>query len=1066
MDVSTGIPPTDGESPPAVADSPPANYITPTGAAAAAVRSVLERLWAAAAAGEWGAQERLWAPPGGTDAPPPVGSAQTLGGVTADFYPPALRRPLLGGQGPVAADVYVLGDQAWALAVEPGRSAAGLDGGGGALAAIYHLSRQDEAWRLTARIAIDHLAPGDPPGPQPGAGERGQIEAVRAVVEQFYAAYSRGEAEAADALWVAEPWAFQAILVPDARAGATGEPVALATLGFPAIPRAQRVLWRAAPGLVAPAGFQVWVLGQVAWVLAGERPAGRGGVTPGGTARTGCAVHRLILDADGGWRLAARIQVTGLSVPPTAAEEAAHRPQPAETHPAVASGPRAGLTPPDITGRREHHRPASGEIRWAVPRGAVASLRAAVDGALAAAARGAARQSAMLAALAGAAVTLAAAGQSAFLGRPPDLAGGLSLFVLGIAALSLGAALAGLDRAPRRREGAAPAPGAAAHRPPRTATRGGWRSAALLVAGVQALLLRRFLAGAPATADYRVAFLLWLGAIALYLVAIAPAGRPRLNLHTWWRRPATRVLVAVLGSIVLVALGMRVWNLGGIPPTLGGDEGSQGLEALRILKGELRNPFTTGWLGVPTMSFFFNTPTIAWLGNTIFALRLPWALVGTATVLVVFWLVTRLHGLALGLMTAGMLATYHYHIHFSRLGSNQIADPLFVALALLFLYRGCDRRSPLDWALCGVVVGVAQYSYAGARYTAVIVAAVILLFAVRDRGRFWREHGRGALVMLGAALLTAAPMIQFALRSPNDYNTRLNQVGIIQSGWLARETQLRHQGALPILLDQVQRAGLAFNAYPDRTAWYGSPKPLFDFAPAALFLLGLGYATLRLADRRLFPMVAWWWGAVLLGGALTESPPSSMRLITLAPPAVFFVALAVLRLAQLVQRALGGHDVRRLTLFLGAAVLAFGTGSVRWYFAEYTPLLVYGNPNAVVATALGKYARQSLGPGWRIYFFGPPRMHVGFGSIPFLAPDVEGVDVAQPLTAPPPPNLAPPDKDAAFVFLPDRRRELDLVRQTFPGGELEEVPSPLSRDPLYILYRVRRTGRTAIPAGS
>ena len=83
------------------------------------------------------------------------------------------------------------------------------------------------------------------------------------------------------------------------------------------------------------------------------------------------------------------------------------------------------------------------------------------------------------------------------------------------------------------------------------------------------------------------------------------------------------------------------------------------------------------------------------------------------------------------------------------------------------------------------------------------------------------------------------------------------------------------------------------------------------------------------------------------------------------------------------------------------AVVLLGVASVRWYFVEYTPTLLYGNPNAVVATALGHYARDRLGPDWRIHLFGAPRLYAGFGSIPYLARGVEGTDVTAPLTGPP-----------------------------------------------------------------
>ena len=590
----------------------------------------------------------------------------------------------------------------------------------------------------------------------------------------------------------------------------------------------------------------------------------------------------------------------------------------------------------------------------------------------------------------------------------------------------------------------------------------------------------------PPLPDYTLTFVIWLSAIGLYLLAVLPLRPPhanpslsrskiaggggshaadsrawepallqKLDLPSLERKIDWRIVLMV-EVILLVAFALRVWELDSIPPTLAGDEGTFGLESIKTFNGDIRNrnPFITGWFSVPTLTFHFNAITLRLLGHTVFGLRLPWALVGTITVLIVFRLVTRLTGPTLGLMTAALLATYHFHIHYSRIGINNAADPFLMALVLLLLYRAYDRRSLRDWALCGVVVGLAQYFYFGARFAVIVVVALMLYWFARDGRRLWREQRRGIVILFGAAIVTAAPMIQYAIRFPDDYNARVNQIGIMQSGWLEREQAVRNQGAVPILLDQLQRAALAFNLYPDRTGWYGSPQPLFDFAAGILFLLGLGYATLRPADHRVFPMVVWWWGATVLGGALTESPPSTQRLITLAPPAVFCVALALLKIGQILQRALQARLLERLTPYLGAAVLGLSLISIKWYFVDFTPLRVYGGFNAVVATAMGTYARDSLGSDWRMVFFGPPRIYILFGSIPYLAPEVEGVDVVEPLVAPPDPSLAQPDKDAAFIFLPERRNELDLVRQTFPGGQIEEIPSPWGGDPLFIVYRV------------
>jgi hypothetical protein len=231
-------------------------------------------------------------------------------------------------------------------------------------------------------------------------------------------------------------------------------------------------------------------------------------------------------------------------------------------------------------------------------------------------------------------------------------------------------------------------------------------------------------------------------------------------------------------------------------------------------------------------------------------------------------------------------------------------------------------------------------------------------------------------------------------------------------------------------------------------------------------MLGLGYATLRPFDRRLFPMLIWWWGAILLGGVLTENPPSSQRLITSAPPAVFFAALALWKIGQIIERvfkpasmALVRPGLRRYVLpTLGAVVMAaLCVLSIRWYFVQYTPLRVYGNYTANTADGLIRYMQENeLGANSRIVFFGAPEMYVDFGSIKYVLNDVESLDIAEPLSAPFDPAQLPADKKPIFFFMPARRGELEFVRQTYPGGRVEELPSPQpgASEPLLYVYRI------------
>jgi hypothetical protein len=131
-------------------------------------------------------------------------------------------------------------------------------------------------------------------------------------------------------------------------------------------------------------------------------------------------------------------------------------------------------------------------------------------------------------------------------------------------------------------------------------------------------------------------------------------------------------------------------------------------------------------------------------------------------------------------------------------------------------------------------------------------------------------------------------------------------------------------------------------------------------------------------------------------------------------------------------------------------VIAAMGADLRFYFAEYVPNGGFGDPNTQIATQLGHFL-ESFPAGSEAYFFGAPRMgYYGFSTVPYLAPQVTGIEVVEPLQSPPEWQLTGP---AVFVFLPERESELALVQQRYPGGEL--VPfAARDGNPLFVIYKL------------
>jgi hypothetical protein len=290
------------------------------------------------------------------------------------------------------------------------------------------------------------------------------------------------------------------------------------------------------------------------------------------------------------------------------------------------------------------------------------------------------------------------------------------------------------------------------------------------------------------------------------------------------------------------------------------------------------------------------------------------------------------------------------------------------------------------------------------------------------------------LLLVLAFLVVAGPMLGFALGHPNEWNARINQVGIFQSGWLAREPGLTGKSTVQILAEQFLHAAGAFHVFADRTVWYGADRPLLGFLAGIFAVLGMAWAVAHWRDRRYFLVIVWFWSVIITGGMLTESPPSSMRLVIAIPAVALLVAFGLEESVRLVCRSLS-LDRPRENFALGVLIAILAVSSIHFYFVEYTPERRYGSENGETATMMGYYLHD-LEVGSQAYFFGAPRIYWNYGPMSFLAPNVSGQDVVKTLDAPP--DFPVGRYGAVFLFLPERSGELSWVQQAFPSGHLRE----------------------------
>jgi MFS family permease len=517
------------------------------------------------------------------------------------------------------------------------------------------------------------------------------------------------------------------------------------------------------------------------------------------------------------------------------------------------------------------------------------------------------------------------------------------------------------------------------------------------------------------------------------------------RLLRWLRRHREDVIK--LAVLLTFALALRAVDLAHIPRNFGGDEGTQALDAVELVEPPLGNPFSTGWFSVPTMSFLAYGVAMRVFGATVAGARALSALIGAAAVLTTFLLARELWGKRVGWMAALLLACGHYHLHFSRLASNQIADGLFFTLTLWLLTRGMRTERVWTFALAGAVMGLAWYGYFGARLV-MVIAALYLAWRALVEDRFLRRRVHLLALMALAALVVALPLVLHYAKHPGELTSRYDQVSIFASGWLEREQEITGRSALSLLLQQFWKSISAFNYTRDPTFWYHPAIPLLDFVSGILLVFGVVWVTSRARWPANGLLLMWFWLAVLMGWTITENPPSSQRMVVIAPALAILVALGGERLIRLLRRLVGGSR----SLWLGMTAGLLGVVAVLnlgYYFLHYAPTRVYGNPTAEVADVLCDVVqgREDVPP---IYFDAAPHMYWDFGAIAFRLRDVEGEDFSLETGA----EAIDPTQGALFVVYGTKEDDLAQIQQWYPGGAEGRYYSDDDGRLLFITYEV------------
>jgi 4-amino-4-deoxy-L-arabinose transferase-like glycosyltransferase len=536
-----------------------------------------------------------------------------------------------------------------------------------------------------------------------------------------------------------------------------------------------------------------------------------------------------------------------------------------------------------------------------------------------------------------------------------------------------------------------------------------------------------------------------LVAILAWFLAIVAALVGSFKIYLSRSRPEPRSLILPL-VLTVAAFLARALALDRVPIALTGDEGSAGIAATQILHGNINNPFISTGYSFPSLYYFFQALSIHLFGQTTEALRITSALAGALTVTAVYYVGRTLLDRRTGLFAAIFLAAYAFHIHFSRIGLNNIWDGLWYIIVLGFLWRGWEKEENKSFAVAGLCLGIAQYFYPSGRALVIPIAGWLLLIGFSNREKFKRVFP-AILILFLVTLVVVLPLAIYYLHHPAEYMAPFRRVTIF-GAILDAMVQTTGQPAWLILLKQIW-LGLEGFIYVPLRFWYQPGTPLLRPITASLFVFGLLMLFVRGRKSRFLLLMLWILTFGLIGG-LSESTPASQRYVAAAPVCALLVGYGLSEIGVVIE-ALWPRFQKSLNVAVIVFAILIAADELNFYFNVYTPksAVDFSHSNSVIAQHLADYLKNKPSD-LQVIFMGAPFM--GYYSIPslqYLAPQVQGIDAFPPWEIFD--KSAITGKSLLFVFLPGNETALRSVEIDYPGG-LTYAERASDGAPLYWYY--------------
>jgi 4-amino-4-deoxy-L-arabinose transferase-like glycosyltransferase len=407
--------------------------------------------------------------------------------------------------------------------------------------------------------------------------------------------------------------------------------------------------------------------------------------------------------------------------------------------------------------------------------------------------------------------------------------------------------------------------------------------------------------------------------------------------------------------ILTTACILRVYHVTQDPPSLSWDEVSIGYNAYSILKtgrdehGRFLpfDAFVAYGDYKPPLAIYATVPFVAVFGLNDLAVRLPSALFGTVTVVLVYFLVRELFSKtgnkfprdALALLSMGILAISPWHVNLSRGGFEANIALFFVVLGTWLVLS--SRTHPKRWLYAWLPFVASIYTFNSSRVFSVLFVPVLALYVWSDIKKNLKQFVFGVII----AALCTAPIVPHLL-SPQA-RLRFTEVNIFTDLSVvetANQRIARENGNLIGALVNNRRVGYARsflihfmdNLEPDFLFIKGDGNPKFSIQDVGqLYLieapfLVIGICAMLIVNPGIAVLLLYWIIAAIIPAATARETPHALRILNSLPTWQIFVAYGILSVYRFLSK---GRIV--YCILLGSLYLFSMTYYLHNYYRHY-----------------------------------------------------------------------------------------------------------------------------------